>query len=164
MTAVVSKDDRLAAANIALKSFAPDTTLRLESGYVLVEWQRRSGETFSKRWMCRGNDFYPVWYRQWCHGGTTSTALSQLVRWIQGKPVLSISSWRYWASEGVALLRQGDGAEPAIKALLDAGYPQQPVCVLCKKQIDGGIDWWNLNGVSGPCCGWSNGCRQKGGE
>ena len=23
------------------------------------------------------------------------------------------------------------------------------------------IDWWHLEGVSGPCCHWTNGCRQE---
>ena len=29
--------------------------------------------------LCGNQDFYPVWYRQWGHGGTASTAISQNV-------------------------------------------------------------------------------------
>lgn len=73
------------------------------------------------------------------------------------------SPWadRYWASEGVALLRKGD-AEATIDALRIAGYPQNATCVLCGVEIAGGLDWWSLGGVSGPCCGMRSGCRQKG--
>lgn len=154
------KDFRIDAANEMLKCFAPGTTLRLESGYVLVEWENNRGKQ-SKRWMTRGGqDFYPVWHRHWAHGGSACTALSQLVRWVQGRPVLSINSWRYWGREECALLRHGD-REAALQAMLDAGYPAQATCVLCKQPINGSLDWWSLDGVSGPCCGWTSGCRQK---
>lgn len=154
------KDDRIEAANEMLKCFAPDTSLRIESGYVIVEWLSSISGKHSRRWMTRGNCFYPTWYRHWCHGGTASTALSQLVRWVQGKPVLSIDSWRYWGRDECMLLRHGD-KEAALQSLLNAGYPAQATCVLCKQPINGSIDWWSLKGVTGPCCGWTSGCRQK---
>lgn len=153
------KDDKVDIANRVLECFAPGTTLRLESGYVLVAWTVSKGKE-ERRWMTRGQDFYPVWHRKWCHGGTASTALAQLVRWIQGKPVLPISTWAYWAGEKVQLLRQGNGNE-AIGMLIAAGYPQVATCVLCGNQITGGMDWWSLDGVTGPCCGWTSGCRQN---
>ena len=160
MSKAFCKDDRIAIANRMLECFAPDTTLRLESGHVIVCWNTYASKKYERRWMTRGQDFYPVWSRLWAHGGTACTALSQLVRWVKGKPVLPISTWSYWATERVRLLRLGDW-ESAIRAMSDAGYPQTAECVLCKNEITGGMDWWSLDGVTGPCCGCTSGCRQQ---
>ena len=159
---IISKVDRVEVANVVLQSFAPDTTVRIDaSGHVIVEWTRRGGEKLSRRWMARGQDWYPVWHRHWGHGGTASRALSQLVRWIQGKPVCSLAVWRGWASPGCALLRQqGDNGAAALTALADAGYPKESPCVLCGDTEHIG-DWWSLKGVSGPCCSMRSGCRQQ---
>jgi hypothetical protein len=154
------KETRIQIANRMLESFAPGTWLRLESGYVLVEWKNRALATISKRWMTRGQDFYPVWNRQWTGGGTACTALSQLVRWVQGKPVLPASTWRYWAGEKCKLLRHGNW-EARLRELTDAGYPDVAKCVLCGNEISGGMDWWSLDGISGPCCSMRSGCRQE---
>ena len=154
------KDDRIDIANFVLKCFAPETTLRIESGYVLVAWTDSRGK-HEKRWMTRGQDFYPGWHNNWGHGGTASTALSQLVRWVKCLPVLPLSTWQYWSGDRVQLLRQGN-AEMAIQTLMGAGYPQKAECVLCGDTITGGMDWWSLNGVTGPCCGMRSGCQQKG--
>lgn len=150
-------ESKLQAANKALSTFSNSRIERRKNGW-FVCWENHSQGKMSRRWQCRsGQDFYPVWYRVWAHGGTASTALSQLIRWLQGKPVLPISCWRYWASERVKLL-------PATVAndLLQAGYPEHASCVLCGIEIQGSFDWWNLDGVSGPCCYYTNGCRQKG--
>lgn len=158
-------DDRVDVANRVLLAFAPGTSIRLDAhGYVIVCWTCHGGEKFERRWMTRGQDFYPVWYRHWGHGGTATTALAQLVRWIKGRPVLPLSAWRYWGSDGVALLRQqGDNGAAAIEALQAAGYPDAVPCVLCRVALgSSGFDWWSLNGVSGPCCGMRSGCRQTG--
>lgn len=156
------KDDRVEAANVALKSFAPDTSLRIDAtGHVVVEWVRSNGERLSRRWMTRGQDWYPVWHRHWGHGGTACVALSQLVRWITERPVMSLATWRYWASKGCALLRQqGDDGTAALAALADAGYPAESPCVLCGDAGHIG-DWWSLKGVTGPCCSMNSGCRQR---
>ena len=111
--------------------------------------------------LCGNQDFYPVWYRQWGHGGTASTALSQLVRWIKGKPVLPLATWIYWGGEACRLLRHGNGPESAIEQLKSGGYPQESNCVLCGEKLTGSLDWWSLDGVSGPCCSLRNGCQQK---
>jgi len=159
-----AKAARIETANEVLKSFAPGTSLRLSTtGHVLVEWANRTG-AYSKRWMTRGQDFYPLWKRDWAHGGTACTALAQLVRWVQGKPVLGLSTWRYWAGDRCMLLRQqGDSGAAAIAALQAAGYPEEPACVLCGAQLnkETGCDWWSLEKVAGPCCGSHGGCRQK---
>lgn len=152
--------DRLRVANAAIAFFAPETTISVESGRVVVRWRSYRDEQYSRRWQChRGQDFYPTWSRKWGHGGTCCTALSQLVRFVQEKPVLPMSTWEYWCSPKIALAR--DRGDELVKTLRDGGYPIHVPCVLCKQPINGGLDWWNLNGVSGPCCGWTTGCRQR---
>jgi len=150
--------DRLVASNKALADFADESRIERRPSGLFVVWKKwNSNEEISRRWHCRsGQDFYPTWSQIWPHGGTACTALSQLVRWIREQPVLPISSWRYWASERVKLCKP----ETSL-ILLDAGYPEHAQCVLCGEVINGSLDWWHLDGVSGPCCGWTSGCRQR---
>ena len=158
--ALKTRRERLAVANRALKFFAADTELVLNyAGYVYVRWQSH-GKAVVRRWMSRGQSFYPVWYRQWGHGGSASTALSQLVRWVQGKPVLPLSSWRYWGSERCNLFGGGKQTAELVALLSGAGYPEIPICVLCGEQVEGSLDWWSLDGVSGPCHSHRSDCRQ----
>lgn len=144
---------KLATANQVLQTFAKKCSISLDGGRVKVHFPY-CGEMLIRQWMCRGQDFYPVWNRYWPFGGIT--ALSQLVRWVQGKPVLPISTWRHWASEACKLL-----PSDAVETLLAGGYPEHCECVLCGNPINGSLDWWSISGVSGPCCGWRYGCRQR---
>lgn len=151
---------KLDIANDVLKTFAKETRIEVVGSHITVAWDTYGSPAarLARRWMTRGNDFYPVWHSKWPHGGTACTALSQLVRWLQDRPVLSIASWRYWASERCLLLPNG-----AVDRLQEAGYPEQSICVLCHKPTEG-LDWWHLNGVSGPCCCYTRGCRQQAGS
>lgn len=153
---------KLDVANAVLKTF---NSFWVENSFwieprkrgIYVCWEGRGG-AISKRWACRGGqDFYPIWHTQWSGDGRESIALSQLIRWLRWQSVLSIETWRYWSSERVKLLPIS-----AVEMLAEAGYPQESVCVLCGNRVGGGIDWWNLDGVSGPCCSWNSGCCQKG--
>jgi hypothetical protein len=155
----MTRDERLATANAALKFFAPETTVEVRMGRVWVCWTNYRGEATAKPWASRGQSFYPVWSHKWGHGGTCCTALSQLVRFIQGRPLLPISTWRWWASPTVALGR--DKGDELVATLLAGGYPEHVKCVLCEREIDSRLDWWHLDDVSGPCCGWTTGCRQR---
>jgi hypothetical protein len=154
---VTDADWRFANANIALSCFTKDTTIQpTKSGHVLVMWGPMDNLTI-KRWQVRhGQDFYPVWSHKWAHGGTKTTALSQLIRWCRGRPVLPLSTWRYWAGETCRIA--GDEGERLIDRLVYAQYPDVAHCVLCGVQL-GGLDWWSLNGVSGPCCPMNAGCQ-----
>ena len=148
--------NKIETSNIVLGSFTNSRIERRKSGWFVL-WDGYRGEQVSRRWQCRGGqDFYPVWHRHWPHGGTASTALSQLIRWNRDQPVLSIHSWRYWAGDVCKLVPPS-----AVDTLEAGGYPSESICVLCGNRIEGGIDWWNLDGVSGPCCHYSSGCRQK---
>src|SRR5579862_6791320 len=128
-----------------------------ERGRIWVSWiYHGTGSTLkSKAWVTRESDLHPVWRGPW--GGTESIAISQLVRWIQGKPVFPMSTWKYWASATVKLSN-----DQTLAVLREIGWPTEAICVLCKKPCRG-LDWWSLNGVSGPCCsGWNTaGCMQK---
>lgn len=151
-------NERIEAANRVLSSFSPATIVHhrgVGAGWY-VTWPSSAGKITRRRWQSRGQDFYPVWSRIYPGGGTSCTALSQLIRWCAGKPVLPISTWRHWAGDNVKLLTQAVVAD-----LLASGYPESVKCVLCKQTIEGGLDWWSLDKVSGPCCGWTSGCRQK---
>jgi hypothetical protein len=132
-----------------------DGRIEKRPGGWYVCWSNKYQGDVAKRWQCRGQDFYPVWSHKYPGGGTSSTALSQLIRWLGGKPVLPISTWRWWASERCQLLPM-----ESVETLFAGGYPEWSPCVLCGTRPES-IDWWSLNGVSGPCCSFTTGCRQK---
>lgn len=155
MLTPVEQEKRIEASNCALITFTNSRIERRRGGWYVC-WPSRDGEEISRRWCCkRGQDFYPVWYSQWGQGGTAATALSQLIRWCAAKPVLSLTTWRYWASDRVQLL-----PEASVAILEKAGYPNVARCVLCGEEIKSSVDWWSLLKVSGPCCSWRSGCRQ----
>lgn len=155
-TTTIPFEQKLEAANKVLQTFARESRIERRKGGFYVVWPKYRGDGENvKRWICRGQDFYPMWSNKWPHGGTACTALSQLIRWLRGQATLPIVSWRYWASDTCKLLPR-----EAATVLLDNGYPEHAWCVLCDRQLTIGFDWWNLNGVSGPCCGMRNGCRQ----
>lgn len=140
----IDLDIRLKVANAALSTFSIAQIERRKGGFY-VTWTL-GDKTTSKRWMCRGQDFYPVWSHKYPGGGTSTTALAQLIRWCRNQPVLPISTWKHWASDNVKLVTQD-----TIDMLLDGGYPSEVKCVRCGKPPVG-LDWWSLDGVSGPCC------------
>lgn len=151
--------NKLETANQVLKTFAETAWIEHRvgaGGGFYVHWKYHNGKEMCRRWMttCR-QDFYPSWSHKWVGGGTSSTALSQLIRWLREQPVLPLGTWRHWASERVKLL-----PIEAVGVLAEGGYPEKTPCVLCGGEIQS-MDWWNLDGVSGPCCGWTTGCRQK---
>lgn len=157
---VTNRDWRRHNANLALDLFAEETTIIMsERNQVVICWPKPgSSDFFYRRWLTRGGDFYPVWSHKWPYGGTSCTALSQLVRWIQGRPVLPLSTWRYWCGPRVQLAR--DRGDALIARLVHAQYPERAHCVLCGRLLES-FDWWSLNKVSGPACNYTEGCRQK---
>lgn len=147
--------NKLDTANAVLATFAAESRIeRRQDGYYVV-WTTHGGKPIAKRWICRGQDFYPMWANRWGHGGTACTALSQLIRWLQGKPVLPLATWAYWSCDKVKLVPYS-----SVAVLLAAGYPEVAQCVLCDRPLNGSLDWWHLGDVSGPCCSHRDGCRQ----
>ena len=147
------------AANSVLLMLTENARIERRYGGWYVVWETHRGKLMERRWSTRGQDFYPVWKREWTYGGTTTTALSQLIRWCRHQPVLPLPTWRYWCGEHCRLGR--DNGQQIIETLVDAGYPETSDCVLCHNVIVGDMDWWSLTGVTGPCCGWASGCRQR---
>ena len=145
--------DKIATASTVLASFTKSTIEKRRGGWYVC-WDSAKGKV-SHRWQCSGQDFYPTWSNKWGHGGTACTALSQLIRWLRDQPVVGIASWRHWASERCGLV-----PTESVGILLAGGYPKIVKCVLCDIELKD-FDWWRLNGVSGPCCWWTEGCRQK---
>lgn len=151
---------RLNAANAVLAVIAPGTQLVRKPGGWYVRWAKSNGNVIERRWTTRAGSHYPPWYRHWGHGGTCVLALSQLVRWVRDLPVLPLSSWHHWCSGRVYLAR--DSGAQVCSSLGDAGWPHHVPCVLCGRELERAVDWWDLNGVSGACCGMSDeaGCCQ----
>lgn len=145
--------NKLEIANEVLKDFSCVQLEKLKGG-MYVSWNIK--KPIRRRWQCRGQDFYPVWHNIYPGGGTSSMALAQLIRWCQDKPVLPLTSWRWWSGESVALV-----SKEAVDKLESACYPKVVKCVLCRNDIVGSMDWWSLNKVSGPCCSHLSGCRQR---
>lgn len=153
--------NKIETSNRVLGSFASSAFIEHRTGVgggYYIHWPTVHGDV-CKRWMTRGGqDFYPVWSHKWIGGGTSCIALSQLVRWCRGEPVLPLSTWRHWASDRVKLL-----APDAVDILANGDYPKVTPCVLCGGEITA-MDWWSLNGLSGPCCSWTTGCLQRNGS
>jgi hypothetical protein len=144
--------DRLSAANAALAIFSPGTSLEFVGRRAFVRWTGYDKKLVRKQWVTRGGqDFYPTWRGPW--GGTVTIAISQLIRWVQGKPVLPLASFKWWCSETIKLA--GDRGNELIITLGTSGYPVEVTCVVCGKPPKG-LDWFNRDGVSGPCCRWAS--------
>lgn len=143
---------RAVMANAILKTYAhKDAEIILRGRRVFVRDYSRT-----RQWVVRGGQsFYPA-YRT-SMGGTQTTSIAILIRWIQGRPVFPMSTWEYWASGTINLCNQ-----ETLALLVEYGYPKHVECVLCGNEIKGGLDWWCLDNLSGPCCSWTSGCKQKG--
>lgn len=153
---------QLKIANQILELFEPNTRIERRPGGFFVVWQTYQGEKITRRFSTfSGGSFYPVWHRKWGHGGTCCVALTQLVRWLQGKSVLPLSTWQYWCGDSVQLIK-GDKAHFALNLLSEAGYPNQVVCVFCG-QVPIQWDWYYIKGQMEGCgCYCGTGCKAQG--
>ena len=139
----MNRESKLKAANAALADFAPDTKIEMEGNRIKIA---HPSFPKAKPWRVQaGQDFYPSWYKSWPHGGTACKALSQLVRWLQDKPVLPLSTWRYWSGESIKL-----GSEETVQVLKLAGYPAAATCIKCGQLINGQFDWFRVGQKTGP--------------
>lgn len=157
-------DDRLATVNQVLAKIAPGTIVIKGCAGWDVEWfDPIRARKINRRWAA--HELYPVWHRRWGHGGTCCTALTMLMRWLQDRPVFGISTWEYWLSPTINLAKGDPGLIPLLKA---GGYPQEQMCIRCGQEIPKGrgLDWWSLDGKSGPACSrsWTCDRRQGGGD
>ena len=150
--------ERIGAANEMLRIFHPEARLALKDGRIRVI--RDSPPYFHDQpaILSHCGDRLRHTYKLAC-GGTVSQAIGQLVRWVRGETRLPRDTWEYWCGQTVWLARERG---PELLAALDAsGYCEadKTCCVLCGNPRIG--DWWSLDGVTGPCCGWRSGCRQQ---
>lgn len=136
-------------ANRIVKHFIPYAQIRIRNARICIHW-KVGKKTHLKQFAVRnGQCFYTVWRAPW--GGTCSLALAQVVRRLQGKPVFPLRTWKYWASPKVMIANDGPAL---IDELVSCDWPDLVPCVLCGKTIhQGHLDWWSLDGVSGPYCG-----------
>lgn len=158
--------DRLEAANKALKAFPIGQMFQFEirnnrlAVWWTSTWTKKEPVKVSKVWQFQyDGSLWPKFDLP--TGGTMTQALSQLVRWIKGQPVMPIGVFEWWDSPTVKLM-DGEGA-PIRKILLDAGYPETVKCVICGEKPKG-LDWWSLDKLSGPCCSFGrceDECKQK---
>jgi hypothetical protein len=143
---------RMLIANEVIAGFAykPQISFVPRSGYC-ISWNNKR----PKKWITRNGSFYPTTTVPF--GGTTTAAITQLIRWVQNKPVLPIKTWRYWAT--VQLLPTS-----AVDYLEQNGYPQKAHCCLCGTELSR-YDWWHTKTLSkvveGCCCTFDDGCRQR---
>lgn len=150
---------RRKVANQALALFADRISI-LEDGRVRFQtYPYTDADFIVRRWVgiSKGSHF-PKWHRKLCYGGTVTTALHQLVRFVHGKPVGGLNSWVYWCSETIRLA--GDRGVELVE-MLKPHWPESR-CVLCGMSLEGqGTDWWADKQRVGPCCTMRSGCRQQ---
>lgn len=141
-------------ANLTLQTFHPKLTFCIWRGRLALDYAghrnaRTVCVTVSKNSGALGMD-----YGRMGMGGTSAMAVGQLARWIRGQSRVPIAAWEYWASETIKLC-----TSETVGFLEKHGYDdgKATVCVLCGGMRCG--DWWNLNGVTGPCCSMGR-CRE----
>lgn len=136
-------------------------TFELVKGWVYLSWDYGFGPQ-RRRWDAREGSHFPSWHRRhagW--GGTSSSVFDQMVRAVQGKPVVPLDTWQYWI-EGPAKLCSGHGVK-ILAVVASTGWPDSVPCILCGKQIKSVGDWWTIGEkgkrISGPSCSMSD-CRK----
>jgi len=153
------KDARILAANQVLSAFAGNTQIVTTYRGLCVTWAHENDKRYLRPWETCGKAFYPVWYKNWGYGIAAAAALALLIRWCEDEPVFPISIWRRWQGNKCGLF---EPSFSVVETLLAAGYPSTASCVLCGAELydDNDMEWWNQEGVSGPCCGWTRVFRQ----
>lgn len=94
------------------------------------------------RWPRYGHDQRPT-------GGTGLQAIAQVIRYTRDLTRLPLLTWEYWGSDTVRLCN-----EETLRLIRasDYGDPAKTCCVLCGTTKFKGLDWWSLDGVTGPSC------------
>lgn len=147
-----TRASRLETANKALGTFAPAVRLYDGARELRMCWDARvqpPKRDFAAR--LRSDGSWPLYgYRQRPCGGTGMQAIAQLIRYVRDLSRLPIDTWEYWGGHSVQLC-----TAETVDILRGGGYadPKKTACVLCGKgTFKGGLDWWSLDGVTGPCC------------
>lgn len=101
---MTQRSERVAAANRLAAAVFPYSVKLIDlqgpvAGGLYVRWKDYANRWMQRRWMTRGQDFYPVWSKCWPGGGTSLTALAQVVRFARSQPVLPLAWWQYVTGE-----------------------------------------------------------------
>jgi len=145
------RSDRVAVANAALDTFIPGVRL-YQDRELRMAWSRHD---FPARLRSQG-DLPAFGYRHRPTGGTGMQALAQLIRYVRDLPRFPLATWEYWAGERVKLCT---ALTVELIGSSDYGDPTKTRCVLCgDSEFKRGLDWWSLDGITGPCCGFGR-CR-----
>jgi hypothetical protein len=151
------RTSRLLVANNALQSFMPHVVLH-GSRELRMSWQIKGYPMRDYPARLRATGDWPAYgYRHRPCGGTGYQALAQLIRYVRDLPRLPLATWKYWASDKIALCGTN-----TVDILSESDYGERMNCVLCgSDKYDGGVDWWSNDGVVGPCCMWGATCVRK---
>lgn len=153
--------ERLELANKVLKTLGDFELSWQPRRGLCISWTWR-GTCFTKRWTCDRGSFYPRFDTgSMGIAGTGTTAISQLVRYCQGKPCLPLSSWRYWGGKSVRLWTELRDRCIAIALLENSDYPKAPICIFCGSNLTGQQwDWYSLNTGTEGVGHWGRKCQQ----
>lgn len=121
------------------------------------KWNKAGCHDFPAR--LRGDGSWPAFgYRQRPCGGTGIQALAQVIRYVRNLPRLPVITWQYWTSDKVKI---GNAQTLEIIKSSDYGDPTKTCCILCGcTDFKNGLDWWSLDGKTGPCCMFEA-CEEK---
>ena len=142
--------ERIEHANKILASFVPGVVIYQHNRRLRMKWGNHRVHDFPAN--LRDDGSWPQYgYRQRPCGGTGFQAIAQVIRYIRDLSRLPLCTWEYWSGETVKL-----GSKSAVDLIRAAGYddPAKTRCVLCgtNDYATRGLDWWSLDGVTGPCC------------
>lgn len=151
-----ANSDLLANANRALDLLMPGTEMSIHNGRVCLKPDYPPNSP-AKQWRLRpGSGSWTYTRYHW--GSTSQAAIANLVKWVQGRPCVPLSTWEYWASTRVKLAR--DRGRDLVALLRSSGYPEKAYCILCGRHVTS-FDWWSRGRVNGPVCWWTEGCKQE---
>lgn len=122
-------------------------------------WYANDEDKYNKRvlWRLRSSDkCWPVGRKAiQISGGIIVQTLVQLSLWLKGMPRYPLRCIRHWFSYQGKVV---EGYEDFLRALDLSSYNKNTNCVLCGGDYP--TDWWSLDGIIGPCCGFGV-CRNK---
>jgi hypothetical protein len=146
-----TREYRLSMANLIADTFVPGVIFYEGASGLRMSWDnRKQTPRYDFPAVLRSDGSWPKFgYRQRPTGGTGFQAMAQLIRYIRDLPRLPLVTWEYWAGASIQL-----GAARTIELLRasDYGNPDKTRCVLCGTLDFKGLDWWSLDGITGPSC------------
>ena len=117
------QQQKLTAANEVLAIFAEGTVISQGDRGWEVGWIDYRGKKVVRRFSTTSKDsYFPIWHRQWGHGGTCCHALTALIRWLQERPIAPLAWWEHCTGDWVKL--GGERRGEIVGILKAAGYAE----------------------------------------